>query len=320
MLEQGRQEAALWSPDTPSSVPQPVLDQLSGKLGEQATLEWLWGTPQKALGLKIDLKNLELLKQAVSQQGEVREVARLASLGLPRAGSWLLPAPIPALGLRLLPQEFTIMVRYRLGCKVYEREGPCPACHQPSDIFGDHALSCGHWGERITRHNSIRDQVHSMAATAMLNPVKEGRFILPGCDRRPADVYLPNWAAGRDTALDITVINPLQGATVEGAAAEPGYALDFAFRRKMTAVAEDCERQGVAFLPLAFESLGGWHKTAEKEVTKIAQALARQTGREESECSSHARSRISLLLMRGNASILLNRIPYDADPAVDGDL
>ena len=104
-----------------------------------------------------------------------------------------------------------------------------------------------------------------MAATAMLNPVKEGRFILPGCDRRPADVFLPNWAAGRDAALDITVINPLQQATLEGAAREPGHALDFACQRKIAGVGEDCDRQGVAFLLLAFESLGGWHSTAENE-------------------------------------------------------
>ena len=94
-------------------------------------------------------------------------------------------------------------------------------------------------------------------------------------------------AAGTDAALDITVINPLQQATLEGAAREPGHALDFACQRKIAGVAEDCERQGVAFLPLAFESLGGWHSTAEKEVSKIAQAMARQTGREESECTSH---------------------------------
>ena len=280
----------------------------------------LWGTSQKGLSLKIDLNNRDSLKERVAQQGEVREVARLASLGLPRAGAWLLPAPIPALGLHIPSQEFIIMTKYRLGCKVYAEEGPCPACHHPSDVFGDHALSCGHWGERITRHNSIRDQVHNMAATAMLNPVKEGRFILPGCDRRPADVFLPNWAAGRDAALDITVINPLQQATLEGAAREPGHALDFACQRKIAGVGEDCERQGVAFLPLAFESLGGWHSTAEKEVSKIAQAMARQTGREESECTSHARSRISLLLMRGNASILLNRVPHAENPATDGDV
>ena len=43
-------------------------------------------------------------------------------------------------------------------------------------------------------------------------------------------------------------------------------------------------------------------------------ALASQAGREESECS-----RISLLLMRGNALILLDHSP-SADPLVDGDM
>ena len=121
-----------------------------------------------------------------------------------------------------------------------------------------------------------------MAAAAVLNPVKEGRFLLPGNDRRPADIFLPNWAEGRDAALDVMVINPLQQATVVEAATTPGHSLDFAFDRKMRGAADDCQRQGVAFIPLAFESLGGWHKTVEVQVKRIAQALARQTGREES--------------------------------------
>ena len=62
-----------------------------------------------------------------------------------------------------------------------------------------------------------------MAAAAVLNPVKEGRFLLPGNDRRPADIFLPNWAEGRDAALDVTVINPLQQATVVEAATTPGH-------------------------------------------------------------------------------------------------
>ena len=114
---------------------------------------------------------------------------------------------------------------------------------------------------------------------------------------------------GRDAALDITVVNPLQQATVAEAAVTPGHGLNFAFDRKMRGAADDCERQGVNFIPLAFESLGGWHRTAVQEVKKIAQALARQTGRDESECCSHAISRLSLLLMKGNSAILINRIP-----------
>ena len=177
---------------------------------------------------------------------------------------------------------------------------------------------CHHWGERITRHNAIRDHVYSMAASAVLNPVKEGRFILLGDDRRPADIYLPSWAEGRDAALDVTVINLLQSATVAEAAETPGHSLTVAFERKMRGAADDCARQGVAFIPLAFESLGGWHTTAELQVRRLAQALARQTGKDESECCSQAISRLSLLLMKGNASILINRIPAAPDAAVDG--
>ena len=68
----------------------------------------------------------------------------------------------------------------------------------------------------------------------------------------------------------------------------------------------------------AFESLGGWHMAAVKEVKKIAQAMARQTGREESEVCSHAISRLSLLLMKGNSAILVNRIPSIPQGPTDG--
>ena len=96
------------------------------------------------------------------------------------------------------------------------------------------------------------------------------------------------------------------------------HGLNFAFDRKMRGAADDCERQGVNFIPLAFESLGGWHRTAVQEVKKIAQALARQTGRDESECCSHAISRLSLLLMKGNSAILINRIPSAPQGPIDG--
>ena len=143
-------------------------------------------------------------------------------------------------------------------------------------------------------------------------------FILPGGDRRPADIYLPSWAEGRDAALDVTVINPLQQATVAEAAVTPGHSLSVAFERKMRGAADDCARQGVSFVPMAFESLGGWHKTAEQQVKRLAQAVARQTGRDESECCSQATSRLSLLLMKGNAAILSNRIPAAPDAPIDG--
>ena len=118
--------------------PQEVLDLLSTKVQEEVTLEGA-EVGQKTLSAAIDAVNLEKLKREADEEGSLREVARLASLGLPQAGVWLLTAPVTALGLHLRGGEFVAAVKYQLGCPIYQTEGPCPACLRPSDRFGDHA-------------------------------------------------------------------------------------------------------------------------------------------------------------------------------------
>ena len=70
---------------------------------------------------------------------------------------------------------------------------------------------------------------------------------------------------------------------------------------------------------MAFESLGGMHERAIVEGKKLAAALARHSGQEEGEASRHLFSRPSILLQKGNAVILLNRIPQYPSGIVDGD-
>ena len=98
-----------------------------------------------------------------------------------------------------------------------------------SDIYGDHAISCGTEGERIARHNHLRDTLYHTCASAALAPTKEGKALLPGTNARPADVFLPHWSSGKDTAWDVTVVNPLQQELVEAAATTAGHALSYAF-------------------------------------------------------------------------------------------
>ena len=50
--------------------------------------------------------------------------------------------------------------------------------------------------------------------------MKEGRFLLPGNDRRPADVLVPHWVGGKDAALDITVVEESFGGWHPGAQRE----------------------------------------------------------------------------------------------------
>ena len=235
----------------------------------------------------MDLFKHALLSNHYAGEGLQREEARLLSLKLPHAGDWLNLVPSPALGLHLRPLEFTAVAKYRLGMNIYSKAGKCPACPAMSDQLGDHAMCCGTGGERISRHNGLRDAIHSTAVTAALGPSKEGRFLIPGDDRRPADVMIPHWTGGRDTALDVTVTNPLQSATVAHAATTPGFALQKIYNSKMSKAEADCRQQGIVFLPLDAESLGGWHDVAVMQLRKLASAVARQTGQEEGQASQH---------------------------------
>ena len=266
--------------DEPNAVLQPqALAALAATLGEEVTEEELMGMRQKQLSSKVDLHLHRCLLESLGEEDQ-REKARLMSLTLPHIGDWLNVAPIKTLGLHLRSAEFVIVAKYRLGIPVFARDGPCPACLRPSDALGDHAMCCGFGGERISRHNHLRDALYETAVAAGLGPIKEGRALLPGDDRRPADILVPNWAGGRDAAMDVTVVTPLQAATVAEAALTPGYALTFAYQRKIRGAADDCRREGIAFLPLVVESLGGWHSAAETEVKKLGAALARQNGQE----------------------------------------
>ena len=88
-----------------------------------------------------------------------------------------------------------------------------------------------------------------------------------------------------------------------------GHALNVANDRKVKAVGEACQREGIAFIPLAAESLGGWHQVAVMEVKKLGAALARQQGDEEKEASRRLFQKLSMLLQKGNSALFLNRTP-----------
>jgi hypothetical protein len=304
--------------ECPANVTPDVLALLSFKQNEEATIDSLQGVSQKAVSLKVDLHNHHQLSEHLSTQGQTRDIARLASLGLPHAGDWLNVIPSPTLGLHLRSAEFTISVKYRLGGQVYHTTGQCPACQRPSDKEGDHAISCGSEGERISRHNHLRDTLYHTAVSACLGPTREDRALIPGSQARPADVLLPNWTGGKDTALDVTVINPLQDAMVAQAATTPGHALTQAYNRKMRLSGEACQRAGMVFIPLPVETLGGWHEQAVTQIEKLGAALARQTGEEEAEKKRHLFQRLAVLLAKGNAALFLNRIPNFPSPEIDG--
>ena len=91
------------------------------------------------------------------------------------------------------------MTRWWIEADVNTGDSECPFCHRHEDKSGHHATVCNTNGERISRHNAIRDVIYGMASQAALSPQLEKQYILPGTQMKPADLFIPTWSACRQT-------------------------------------------------------------------------------------------------------------------------
>ena len=181
-------------------------------------------------------------------------------------------------------------------------------------------ISCAINGERIAKHNHVRDAIFAAASQAALGPRKEPAGLLPGSDDRPADVLLPFWANGKDAALDVSVVNPLQQQLVGQVAREGEKGVQHAFNIKVGKYSERCEAEGIVFIPLVVDTFGGWHKDSLEVITKLGRQVSRQTGKEEDEIVRQLRQRVAILLVRDNVNMFDSRTPSYPQAVIDADV
>ena len=235
---------------------------------------------------------------------------------MPHAGDWLNVTPSPHLGLNLHSQEFRCCLRYWLGVPLHSGPYACPECRSTADAFGDHQVGCGGNGDRIARHNAMRDVIFSAAQSAALAPTKEAPGVIPGSQSRPADILLPTWKGGRPAALDIHVISPLQESMVSESSFTQGHALQAGVQRKLSSSLSACRSTGTDFVPLVAETLGGLAEDTISTITAIGRVADDRFGSADS-CKKQIFRRLAITLWRGNASMWLHRLPT-LPPSLDG--
>ena len=248
---------------------------------------------------------------------DTRSRALALSTAIPHAGDWLKVIPSHALGLHLHDWEFRLCLQYWLGLQMVEEGARCSICQVLADPLGDHQVGCGGNGDRIHRHDSVRDALFSAAQTAALAPRKEVPSLIPGTSSRPADVYLPNWRRGRPAALDVHIISTLQQLTLKEASVTQGHALSVGEERKRAAHAEACHAVGVTFIPMVVETLGGWSEEAALTVKNIGRLQGLRMGIPPAQAIQHLFQRLAISLWRGNATLWIRRLPTRS-PEVDG--
>ena len=190
-------------------------------------------------------------------------------------------------------------------------DSACPVCSRPSDSFGDHFIECGGNGDRILRHNALRDTLSACARSAALSPRLEVPSLIPGGSFRPADIYLPCWKRGLPAALDVTVTSSLQASTVHLASTNQGHALQVAEARKIATHDQPCRAEGITFIPLAVEALGGWSSLACSTISDIARMRDARLG--SSNSSTIIFQKLSFILWRCNASMWVSRCRSQPD-------
>jgi hypothetical protein len=240
----------------------------------------------------------------------------LLSTSIPHAGDWLHAIPSPAFGLHLKDLEFRLCLRYWLGIPIFPENSLCGVCHSPGDVYGDHHVGCGGNGDRILRHDMLREVLFSVAQSAALCPRREVSSLITGSCSRPADIFLPHWVGGKPAALDVSVISPLQNLTVNSSPSVQGFALAVGEARKVATHQDVCRAEGITFIPLIVETLGGWSSQASDLVRDFGKLQAQRLGIDRLACTSHAFQRLSCSLWRSNANMWAIRSPL-VDPQVD---
>ena len=87
----------------------------------------------------------------------------------------------------------------------------CPDCGNLQDIHGAHALACRVASGSIDQHDSIVDRIFAQLKQARINCTKEG-YESPESQRRPGDIFIPDFDVYGDAFLDLSVISTVAPA------------------------------------------------------------------------------------------------------------
>jgi ubiquitin carboxyl-terminal hydrolase 44/49 len=309
--------AALLRQDAASFVPPGVSELLSahesatGSTHDFATLATKQSV-QQLLSTERHEATFTRLKANLS----VRSHNLLLACSMPHASDWLLAPPIPGLGLGLQSDVFRTALKFRLGLSLFDEPFPCPAltsggtvCDAQMDVFGDHAVCCHNGTSIVFRHNNIRDILgHSARAAGLAAVVTEKKNQIEGSKAKPGDITVQQYHRGfASSAFDVTISHPLQKKFIEIAMEEAGVVAEEAHDRKLLKSLAVCEKEGIHFVPLAWESTGGATDTVHETVRKWTELEGARGGYPAYLIRRNLYAQISCCLQRHLAQAVIDR-------------
>ena len=209
--------------------------------------------------------------------------------------------------------EWSTCMKRWLGIPIFNQDHLCAACHnQVIDVLGHHACVCPVKGDRIKRHNTIRDILYEFCSAAAWGPVREKMFLFPGSSERPADVFIPNYSGGKHLFLDVAITCPLQHKYVVDAAQTLGFSCNnYADEVKSKHFESRVQEEDALYLPepAVIESFGGFSRDLPDFFYKLIKSVSLRFDDSTSTISKHFYETISCALMKSFARSVTSRFP-----------
>ena len=251
-------------------------------------------TSQKQLSRLIDQESFKTF----STQFGVLDKARLLCCAMPHASAWI--RALPTKQNKLSASEWVISMKRWLGVPFFNSEHLCCACkNEAMDVFAIHASVCPVSGDRIKRHNAIRDCFFDSCSAACWGPIKEKPFLLPGSSEKPADILIPNYSGGKDLAIDFAVTCPLQSKYLRDSAITSGHACNsYALEIKSNNFEQRVQQQNMEYLPIILETFGGFSSESLVFINKLTNSISLRYSESRASCANSFFEKVSCLLMK----------------------
>ena len=199
-----------------------------------------------------------------------RDSVRLSFQEDATSTGWLTVPPSTALGNACPPGQYRLLLKWFLGIPILEpilAGQPCPMCGDAVDIFGDHAVSCQK-NKAYRRHHAVQDWMIRLLQSHGIASARE-KQVDPASLLRPADIFVPNWSAEGDMAVDVTIRHPLPPSLFPATISTAKDLLSRAERDKNALYKAMCHQHGCQFQPLVFTTWGGLHGSAHAFVREL---------------------------------------------------
>jgi len=215
-------------------------------------------------------------------------------------------------GLSMTSNQFTQAVLPGIGHNRTPGVRVCPMPHaapMPLDELGSHLTNCPVSGDLFIRHADIQDLFLDWGLQANIRAEKEVLDLIPDSGMKPADVFYHHLIGGRDVAVDVTVGNSLNQATLARAAKTAGIVARAKEMSKNNKYRNLVERNRFTFVPVGIESYGALGSGCYQIIDALATRIGRSRDLDVGFVKKRLFQELSIVLQRNNARAVLGRIP-----------